>query len=266
MLYFKENKMSDNENQAISIATLPETRIRRSDCIRIVLVDDHQVVRQGVRAMLEIEQDMEIVADFGSAEEAIPQIEKLSPDIVLLDFRMPGMNGIEACRLLQAKGLRCDVIILTLYEEHFAEALRAGAKGYLPKDMKREELVETIRQVYRLKKSPEPANYTASFNIIDFIILSPAKTDRIMRFIEFAPSVLQGSVEQIVKLLDDSTAVTMKFEKAIKPKTILEKLQKISDVKVVKGKLEAKSKFLWPFEGTLKTDRSEKNQILITLV
>jgi len=257
--------MSISEKQVLSITTLAEAEEVKLDLIRIVLVDDHQVVRQGVRAMLSIEQDMEIVGDYGSAEEAIPEIEKLSPDIVLLDFRMPGLNGIEACRLLKAKGLACDVIILTLYEEHFAEAMRAGAKGYLPKDMKREELISTVRQVYRLKNSPEQDDISGSLDTIDLVILSPADTDQIAKFMGFAPAALQGGIEQVVKLLDESTAITMKFAKSIKHKDILEKLKNMSGVKLVGKKLAAKPGFLWPFGGILRSDRSDKNQIMITL-
>jgi len=257
--------MSTSEKQVLSITTLAEIENYRHHSIRVVLVDDHQVVRQGVRAMLSIERDMEIVGDYGSAEEAIPQIEKLLPDIVLMDFRMPGLNGIEACRQIRAKGLACDVIILTLYEEHFAEAMRAGAKGYLPKDMKREELVSTIRQVYRLKGSQEPEDASCSFDTVDFVVLSPADTNQIVRFMSFAPTALQGSIEQVVKLRDESTAITMKFASGIKHKDILNKLKNISDVRVVEKKLAAKSGFLWPFGGVLRSDRSDKNQIMITL-
>ena len=257
--------MSTSEKQVLSITTLAETASDKHDSIRIVLVDDHQVVRQGVRAMLSIEKDMEIVGDYGSAEEAMPQIEELSPDIVLLDFRMPGLNGIEACRLLKAKGLTCDVVILTLYKEHFAEAMRAGAKGYLPKDMKREELISTVRQVYHLKNSPEQDNASDSLDTIDLVILSPVDTDQIVRFMGFAPVALQGSIEQVIKLLDGSTAITMRFASSIKHKDVLDKLRKISDVKVVEKKLAAKPKFLWPFGGKLRSDISEKDQIMITL-
>ena len=83
--------------------------------------------------------------------------------------------------------------------------------------------------------------------------------------ISFVPSVLEGSIEQMVKLLDDSIAVTMKFPKKIKHRDLLNKLKKISSVKVVEKKLAAKSKFLWPFGGSLRSDKSEKDQIMISL-
>ena len=92
---------------------------------------------------------------------------------------MPGMNGIEACRTLQAKGLNCDVIMLTLYEDHFAEAMRAGARGYLPKEINREELVATIRQVYSQRSLPQQEDPSPSFDTVDLVILAPAETSQI---------------------------------------------------------------------------------------
>jgi len=257
--------MSKIDNPVPTIPTSPKIKNLERDYIRCVLVDDHQVVRQGVRAMLAIEEDMLIVGDYASAEEAIPQIETLRPDIVLLDFRMPGMNGIEACRLLRAKGITSDVIILTLYEEHFAEAMRAGAKGYLPKDMKREELTETIRQIYRLRKSSDHEDFSTSFGSIDLVVLAPSDTSQIMRFIEFAPSALQGSIEQVVKLLDDSIAITMNFENNIEYGAIVDKLKRMSGVKLIEKQFAAKPGFLWPFKGALRSNRSDKNQIMINL-
>jgi DNA-binding NarL/FixJ family response regulator len=257
--------MTKSATKVLPLTTLTKAANGKHDSIRILLVDDHQVVRQGVRAMLSIENDMKVVGDYGSAEEAMPHIERLLPDIVLLDFRLPGLNGIETCRLMKAKGLACDVVILTLYEEHFAEAIRAGAKGYLPKDMKREELVSTIRHIYSRRQSPERKRSSASMDTIDLVILSPADTDQILRFVTFAPSALQGSIDQVVKLRDDSTAITMRFAKSIKHKDILDRLNKISSVKVVKKKLAARPKFLWPLGGTLGSDRSENDQIMITL-
>ena len=257
--------MSESRNQTLEVEESATVERGNSVPIRIVLVDDHQVVRHGITAMLSIEKDMEIVGSYGSAEEALPQIELLLPDIVLLDFRMPGLNGIEACRLIKAKGLTCDVIILTLYEEHFAEAMRAGAKGYLPKDMKMEELIGTIRQVYSIREVAETEETSATLDTIDLVILSPVVTEQIVQFMGFAPNALQGSIEQVVKLLDGSTAITMHFASGIKHKDILERLKKMSDVKIVEKKLAVKPKFLWPFGGKLRSDRSEKNQIMITL-
>ena len=119
------------------------------DTIRILLVDDHQVVREGLRRMLELEADMEVVGEAGDAKEALTQVDSLSPEVILLDIKMPGMDGIELTRQLKEKQPACNIIMLTLYDEYLTEAIEAGAVGYLLKDVKREELVRAIRAVHQ---------------------------------------------------------------------------------------------------------------------
>ncbi|MFQ5826605.1 MAG: response regulator transcription factor [Dehalococcoidia bacterium] len=116
--------------------------------IRILIVDDLDIIRDALRLMLEQEEDMEIVGDFATAEEALSQVETLSPDIVLMDIKMPGMNGIEACRRLKETAPSCNVIMLTMYEEYTVEAMIAGAAAYFPKHRTHGQLCQTIRQVY----------------------------------------------------------------------------------------------------------------------
>jgi len=118
------------------------------DTIRILVVDDHQVVREGLRHMLELEADMKVVGEAGDAKEALTQVESLSPEVILMDIKMPGMDGIELTRQLTQKQPSCNVLMLTLYDEYLAQAIDAGAVGYLLKDIKREELVRAIRAVH----------------------------------------------------------------------------------------------------------------------
>ncbi len=115
--------------------------------VRVLLVDDHEVVRRGLRRMLELEESVEVVGDCANAEEAFLQLEMLSPDIVLMDIKMPGTNGIQATRLLKERQPACKIIMLTLYGEYVTEAIEAGVEGYLLKDVKRDELVRAIRAV-----------------------------------------------------------------------------------------------------------------------
>ena len=82
--------------------------------IKVLLVDDHELIRQGLQSMLEPEEGIEVVGDYSSAEEALPEIRRLSPDVVLMDTHMPGINGIEATRLLKGKELHCDVDVIML--------------------------------------------------------------------------------------------------------------------------------------------------------
>jgi len=124
-----------------------------TEMIRIMLVDDHQVVREGLRRMLELEQDMKVVAEASSGHEALTQARALSPDIVLMDIKMSGMDGIEVTRLLKQQNPECKVVMLTLYSEYLPHAAQAGADGYLLKDLRREDLVQAIRNV-REGRSP----------------------------------------------------------------------------------------------------------------
>ncbi|MBI2865901.1 MAG: response regulator, partial [Chloroflexi bacterium] len=117
--------------------------------IRLLLVDDHEVVRQGLRFMLDMEEDMEVVGGASSAIEALKLAAALRPDIVLVDIKVPPSNGLKLTRQLKEWGLAREVIILSLHEEYLAQAIEAGAGGYLLKGGKREELANAIRRVHR---------------------------------------------------------------------------------------------------------------------
>jgi len=118
------------------------------DTIRILLVDDHQVMREGLRRMLELESNLEVVGETANANEALMLPELLSPEIILMDIKMPGVDGIELTRQLKEKQPSCNVLMLTLYDEYLSQAIEAGAVGYLVKDIKREELIRAIKAVH----------------------------------------------------------------------------------------------------------------------
>jgi DNA-binding NarL/FixJ family response regulator len=117
--------------------------------IRLLLVDDQSLVRQGLKAMLGLEPDLEIVGMAENGEEAITQVEALQPDVILMDVRMPVMNGANATRIICEKYPQMKILVLSTYDEDrdVSDAIRAGAKGYLLKDMPSEELVNAIRCV-----------------------------------------------------------------------------------------------------------------------
>lgn len=117
--------------------------------IRLLLVDDQKLVRQGLKAMLSLESDLEIVGTAENGEEAIAQVETLQPDIVLMDVRMPVMNGSTATCIICERFPGTKILVLSTYDEDrdVSEAIRAGAKGYLLKDMPSEELVNAIRSI-----------------------------------------------------------------------------------------------------------------------
>jgi two-component system, NarL family, response regulator LiaR len=122
-----------------------------SESITILIVDDHAVVRQGVRTLLDMHPDLQVVGEAESAEAALPLVEELVPDVVLLDLLLPGMNGVEATRRVKKISPRTQIVVLTSYaeDEHIFPALRAGALSYLLKDIRPRELAESIRKAAR---------------------------------------------------------------------------------------------------------------------
>ena len=116
--------------------------------IKILLVDDYDVIRMALRRILELEEDFEVIGDVSNAEEALTQLEIISPDIVIMDIKLPGMDGIELTRQLKRKKPYCEVIILSVFNEYLPEALEAGASGYFQKDIKGQELSEAIRRIH----------------------------------------------------------------------------------------------------------------------
>lgn len=117
--------------------------------IRLLLVDDHQLVRSGLRCLLEKESDFEVAAEAASGEEALRLARELNPDVVLMDISMPGMGGLEATRRLLATHPGIKVIAVTMYEEepYPSRMLEAGAVGYLPKNCAADELAAAVRHV-----------------------------------------------------------------------------------------------------------------------
>ncbi|MBV9688459.1 MAG: response regulator transcription factor [Ktedonobacteraceae bacterium] len=119
--------------------------------IRLLIVDDHEMVREGLKAMLVSEADFDIVGDAANAEQALELIERLQPDVVLLDIRLPDMSGIEVCRTVAQRFPRTAVLILTTFtdENLIAQCIQAGARGYIIKDIERLDLKRSIRAVAR---------------------------------------------------------------------------------------------------------------------
>jgi DNA-binding NarL/FixJ family response regulator len=119
------------------------------DTIRVVLVDDHAVVRAGLRAVLGAARDIEIVGEARNGREAVTLAEGAKPDVIVMDLSMDQMNGIDATKEIVAKQLPCRVLILTMHaeEEHLVPLLEAGAAGYLVKTAADRELVDAIRMV-----------------------------------------------------------------------------------------------------------------------
>jgi len=114
----------------------------------IALADDHQVVRNGLRVLLEAEPDFSVVGEAGDGLEAVRLVERLQPDVLVLDLMMPGLNGLEVARQVSQRSPQTRVVILSMYdnEAYVLEALRAGAAAYVPKESTSAELVRAIRE------------------------------------------------------------------------------------------------------------------------
>ncbi|MCU1326117.1 MAG: two component transcriptional regulator, LuxR family [Bryobacterales bacterium] len=117
--------------------------------IRIILADDHAMVRKGFSLILGQEPDMQIIAEAGSGKEAIRLAKELKPTILVMDVAMPDMNGVEATRQISEQGIECPVLILSMHKDavYVRESLRAGAKGYLLKGSIDQDLLKAVRAV-----------------------------------------------------------------------------------------------------------------------
>ncbi len=126
--------------------------------IKIVAADDHPIVREGIVANLKPQRDMKVVAEGSDGVEALALIKKYLPDVVLLDLRMPRMDGLEMVAQVNALQLPTKVIVMTAYEnqEDIQRSIKAGARAYLLKDCSREVLIEAIRRVYLGEVYPLP--------------------------------------------------------------------------------------------------------------
>lgn len=119
--------------------------------IRVLLVDDHEIVRAGIKVLLMAEDDMEIIGEAAGGQEAVELSRRLLPDVVVMDVQMPGLNGIEATRQITSGCPDCAVLALTIHEDeqYFFQMLAAGAMGYVPKRAAPDDLVRAIREAYQ---------------------------------------------------------------------------------------------------------------------
>ena len=223
--------------------------------IRILLVDDHQVVREGLQHMLKQEEDMQVVGQSDNCEDPLNQMEIFSPNIVLMDIKMPGVDGIELTRRIKEKQPSCSVIMLTLYDEYLAEAIEAGAVGYLLKDAKRAELTQAIRQVHRGevvtsdsitansrieyeerfgKKAKEGSRLQEQSDPmpeeVQMVIPPPVDANQLIRFISRVEEMLQSRMLQMVGSWKGDTAITIVLPKPTPLENILDKLGEIPEV------------------------------------
>lgn len=126
--------------------------------IRILVVDDHRIVREGIRSLMEDIEDIQVIGEAGNGYECVDLVDSLNPDVILMDLMMPQMDGLEATRQITAKHLNIHILVLTSFiaDEKVFPAIKAGARGYLLKDSGSKELIDAIRKVHRGEPSLAP--------------------------------------------------------------------------------------------------------------
>jgi two-component system, NarL family, response regulator DegU len=124
--------------------------VRSREQIKVLLVDDHAILREGVHALLAREPDITVVGEAADGQEAVEQVPRLRPDVVIMDIVMPRMNGLEATRLIKERHADVRVLILSMYDDHeyVVQIIQAGASGYVLKRVVTEDLVRAIHEVY----------------------------------------------------------------------------------------------------------------------
>ncbi len=128
------------------------------DQIKLMIVDDHTVVRDGLASILERQEDFQVVGQASNGLEAVERVPALQPDVILMDLRMPELDGVEAMRRISGERPETRFLVLTTYDsdEYIFDAIEAGAKGYLLKDTSPEDLFEAVRAVHRGESGIEP--------------------------------------------------------------------------------------------------------------
>ncbi|HXF37804.1 MAG TPA: response regulator transcription factor [Actinomycetota bacterium] len=168
--------------------------------IRALIVDDHPVTRDGLRSALELTEDVEVVGEAATGEEAIDRAAELSPDVVFMDVRMPGMDGIEATRHIRERSPGTRVILFTVDESRAAisDAIQAGVSGYLLKDASAEELVNAARMALEGKAVIHPQLTRAFIEEVQLADKRPDPTPLSRREKEILQKVAYGATTKEV--------------------------------------------------------------------
>src|SRR6476661_7323764 len=157
--------------------------------VRIFLLDDHEDVRRGVREVLEVEADLEVVGEARTAEEARARLPSASPDVAIIDMRLPDGNGVEVCREVRSRNPEVQCVVLTSFadDEALFDSIMAGAAGYLLKQIKGTDLVDAIRRVASGQSLLDP-NVTA--RVLERLRKGPAEDERLARLTDQERKIL----------------------------------------------------------------------------
>jgi two-component system, NarL family, response regulator DevR len=183
--------------------------------IRLLIVDDHALVRLGLRTLLADEKDIEVIAEADSAEEALLQVANLQPDVVVLDIQLPRRSGLDACREIRTQFPNTQVVILTSHAgESFAgQALRAGAAGYVLKQVGNEELVRAVRAAHRGEIALDPrtsAGLVARLNTLQGQVESGAFSRLSSREMDVLAHISRGESNKEIGLALHLSEITVR--------------------------------------------------------
>ena len=183
--------------------------------MRLLLVDDHEVVRSGLRMLLESQQDIQIVGEAGTAAEALAAVEDLEPDVILLDIGLPDLSGIEVMEQIRSIQPETAVVALTIHEdkEYFFKMLEAGATGYVPKRAAPEELLTAIRAAAQGQVYLYPS--LATFLVKDYLV-----QDAEVREARLLDGITERELEVLTRVADGATNAEIGEELGISPKTV----------------------------------------------
>lgn len=202
--------------------------------IRIVIADDHPIVREGLTSILNLQNDMEVVAEASDGLEAIEMVNEYNPDLVLIDLRMPNLGGAQAIQKIRESNKDVKFLILTTFadEENVFEGVRAGARGYLLKDTLPDELIRAIRRVNNGESLIEPSMVT---RVLD-------RFSKVIQKQEFANELTNRELE-VLKLLAEGTSNKGIADKLfISIKTVKTHITHIFEKLDVKNRTEAVAK------------------------
>ena len=163
--------------------------------LKTMIVDDHLVVREGLKQLLEVDDEIQVIAQASNGLECLRQLDKHSPDLIFMDVRMPGISGIETTRLIHQKYPRIKIIMLTIYDDdqYVTEAIQAGASGYVLKKVQRDELIQIIHLVMENQAFLDPSVTAKVFDRLQGKMNSPER-DGIMPLTQRELEILKEMV------------------------------------------------------------------------